>query len=168
MPAITEGELTFAFADGWLAEKYDEWSHYRNQFNSVCGGTKAIDMLAIEPQGCCWLLEVKDYRRHRRTKTINLAEEVARKVRDTLAGLVSAQFHANDAGEMAAARRALRSKGIRVVLHLEQPTKPSRLFPRAIDPADIRQRLRQLIKAIDPHPLVVETTRMGRIPWEVT
>ena len=168
MPAITEGDLIFTFANGWSAEKYDGWSHYRNQFMSTCGGTKAMDVLAMEPQGCCWLVEVKDYRRHRRTKTIHLAEEVAKKVRDTLAGLVSARFHANDAGEMDAAKRALRSTNIRVVLHLEQTTKPSGLFPRAIDPADVLQRLKQLIKAIDPHPRVVESARMASIPWEVS
>src|SRR4051794_2937044 len=106
MPAITEGKLTFNFPVGWLAEKYDDWAHYRNQFIKVCSGTKAVDVLAVQAGTCCWLLEIKDYRRYRRTKTINLAEEVAGKVRDTLAGLVSAQLRANDASEMAAARRA--------------------------------------------------------------
>ena len=51
-------------------------------------------------------------------------------------------------------RQALRAKNLKVVLHLEQPAKHSTLFPRAINPAAVLQRLKQLIKAIDPHPRV--------------
>jgi hypothetical protein len=168
MPEITVDELRFTFPDGWNVSKYDDWSHYRNQFIKVCVGVKAIDVLALEGVECCWLLEVKDYRKHVRTKTIDLAEEVAEKARDTLAGLVGAQFRANDDEEKNAARQALRAKNLQVVLHLEQPAKHSKLFPRAIDPAAVQQRLKQLLKAIDPHPRVVEKARMAGIPWSVT
>lgn len=168
MPSITEGKLKFDFPDDWEVSKYDEWSYYRNQFIRTCGGTKAIDILALEPKACCWLLEVKDYREYVRTKTIDLADEIAAKVRDTLAGLVGAQFQANEAEEKKAASQALRSRFLRVVLHLEQPTKHSKLFPRAISPAAVLQRLKQLIKPIDPHPRVVEKASMAGIPWTVT
>ncbi len=168
MPTITEGKLTFAFHDEWNVSKYDDWGHYRNQFIRVCGGVKAVDVLALEPQECCWLLEIKDYREHVRTKTIDLADEVAEKVRDTLAGLVGTQFCANDEGEKNSARQALRAKNLKVVLHLEQPAKHSTLFPRAINPAAVLQRLKQLIEAIDPHPRVVEKASMAGIPWTVT
>ena len=128
MPPITEGRLTFGFPDGWRAAKFDEWSFYRNQFQKVgnvsiscsdqkcegelrcvkCGktrvaGIKAIDILAVETGSQCWLIEIKDYRREPRTKTIDLADEVALKVRDTLAALVAAQVNANDADEKAMA-----------------------------------------------------------------
>jgi len=168
MPTISEGDLTFTFPTNWSAWKYDDWAHYRRQFTKVCVGVKAMDVLALEPNGCCWLVEVKDYRQHPRTKTINLADEVAEKLRDTLAGLVSARFRANDENEREAARLALESTDIRVVLHLEQPEKPSRLYPRAINRANVLQRLKQLIKAIDPHPRVVEKSSMVGIPWNVT
>ncbi|HQR41459.1 MAG TPA: hypothetical protein PLX97_02220, partial [Gemmatales bacterium] len=135
---------------------------------AICGGSKAIDILALEASSCCWLLEVKDYRQHRRTKTINISDEIAAKVRDTLAALAGAQHHANDQEEKNMARRALRSGSIRVVLHLEQPTKSSKLFPRAIEPVDVTQRLKQLLKPIDPHPKVVELSSMAGIPWEVS
>jgi len=42
---IQEGCLLFKFPDDTIASKYDEWAFYRNQFNNVCGGTKAIDIL---------------------------------------------------------------------------------------------------------------------------
>jgi hypothetical protein len=168
MPAITEGKLTFTFPEGWQISKYDDWAHYREHFIKVCEGTKAMDIVALEPGACCWLLEVKDYREHRRTKTIDLADEVSEKVRDTVAGLVAAQFCANDADEKAFARKALRATGLRVVLHLEQPAKHSKLFPRAINPTNVRQRLKQLLKSIAPHPRVVEVAEMAGIPWTVT
>lgn len=168
MPSITEAALEFTFVDGWEVSRYDNWSHYRERFIKVCSGVKAVDILAVEAKKCCWLLEVKDYRRHQRTKAIDLADEVAEKVRDTLAGLVASQFRAADGVEKNAARQALRANRLAVVLHLEQPTKPSKLFPRSIDPAKVLQRLKQLIKSIDPHPRVVELSRMEGIPWKVT
>ena len=167
MPTVTEGKLRFTFPDGWNVSKYDDWLHYRNQLIKVCDGMKAIDVLALEPKGCCWLLEIKDYREHVRTKAIGLAEELAEKARDTLAGLVAAQFCANDDSEKNLARQALRSTRLRLVLHLEQPKSHSKLFPRVIDPAIVLQRLKQLVKAIDAHPLVVETATMRNLPWSV-
>jgi hypothetical protein len=76
--------------------------------------------------------------------------------------------NANDADEKATAVTALRCPRLRVVLHLEQPAKHSTLFPRAIDPANVQQRLKQLIKAIDPHPLVIEMGRMNGVAWTVS
>ena len=168
MPSITEGALTFQFPDGWQITKFDTWSFYRNQFQKVCGGAKAIDMLAIASNRCVWAIEVKDYRGHPRTKTIELTDEVAYKVRDSLAALVAARINANDPEEKAMSNAALACNRIRVVLHLEQPAKHSKLFPRAIDPAQVTQKLRQLLKAIDPHPQVVAIGRLGDVGWSVT
>jgi hypothetical protein len=100
MPSITEGDLTFDFSAGWEIAKLDDWSFYRNQFQRVCKGTKAVDILAIEPGlGCVWCIEVKDYRRNRRSKSLSVAEEIACKVRDSLAMLAAARVNANDAVE---------------------------------------------------------------------
>ena len=149
---IIEGQLTFSFTEP-NATKYDEWSFYRNQFNAVCGGTKAVDLLYLEQQNT-------------RTKTIDLADEIALKVRDTLAGLVAAQVNANEQIERDFAKEALKKKRIRVVLHLEQPIHTSRLFPRAINPADVKLKLRQKVRAIDTHPLVVD--QKNKMLWSVT
>ena len=164
---IHEGRLTFRFPDDALASKYDEWGHYRRQFNSAFGGTKAVDILYSEGR-VAWLIEVKDYREHRRTKTIVLADEVAIKVRDSLVGLVSAKFNANDPDERKVAREILKGVQLRVVLHLEQPEKHSRLRPRAIDPAAVSQKLRGLLKPVDPHPCVVSQDSLkGEMTWTV-
>ena len=86
MTEIREGALTFSFPDQCEAGKYDDWSFYRNQFQSVAGGSKAVDILCLA-DGVAWLVEIKDYRQHPRTKPSDLCDEVARKVRDTLSGL---------------------------------------------------------------------------------
>lgn len=168
MPVIVEGQLAFHFPEDWQASKLDQWSFYRNQFANVCGGAKAIDILAIAPgRASIWQIEVKDYRQHPRTKVINLADEVAQKVRDSLAALVAAKANANTDHEKELAALALQCSKVRVVLHLEQPAKPSKLFPKSIDSAKVEQELKRLIKAIDPHPLVVETGRMRSCQWSV-
>ncbi|MFC4159826.1 hypothetical protein [Chitinimonas lacunae] len=166
MVEIEEGLLVFRF-DTALAGKYDDWSFYRNQFNSAFGGTKAVDMICLDSTAV-WLIEVKDYRGHTRTKPTDLGDEVAAKVRDTLAGLLAARFNANDSEEKKLAKAVAQRKELRVVLHLEQPAKHSKLRRRAIEPADVQQKLRQLLKAVDPHPRVVErATTRAEMPWMV-
>jgi hypothetical protein len=169
MPSLLEGSLRFDFVNEWDVSKPDGWSFYRNQFQQIVSGTKAIDILAIEPTGTAvWCIEVKDYRDHPRTKTVGVAEETAAKVRDSLALFAAARFNANDAGEKASSTRALTANHIRVVLHLEQREKPSKLFPRKIDLANVQQRLRQLVKSVDPHACVRESSDMQGCPWGVS
>ncbi|MCP4696097.1 MAG: hypothetical protein GY862_04510 [Gammaproteobacteria bacterium] len=167
MPSLAEGKLRFEFPNDWRAEKFDEWSFYRNQFQNVCGGAKAVDVLALDPEQCVWMIEIKDYRRHRREKMMDLAMDAACKVRDSLAAIIAADKNANDRDEKRMAGRVLASRKLRVILHLEQPVKPSKLFPRAIDPANIEQKLKQLLKAIDAHPQVLDMARMHNVAWVV-
>lgn len=63
---------------------------------------------------------------------------------------------------------ALACNRICVVLHLEQPKHHSKLFPRVYIPANVKQSLKQLLKAIDPHPQVMETGSLGNSGWSVT
>lgn len=101
---ITEGVLNFDFQtdDGALLSKYDEWRFYRHHFCKIAEGIKAVDFIYIDKsQRCTWLIEVKDYR-HPQTEKIKpseLADAVALKVRDTLAGLVAAKYNAIDVNE---------------------------------------------------------------------
>jgi len=165
MLSLTEGKLRFNFPLGWEATQYDDWAFYENQFQDSCCGNKAVDFLAFQPQADeLWLIEVKDYRLHRRTKTIHVWDEMAIKARDTLAGLVATK--ANGAlPDRPWATHALRKAKLKFVLHLEQPVQHSKLFPRTLDPSKIQQKLRQLIKPIDAHPRVVELQNMVHVPW---
>lgn len=168
MTVLQEGRLRFSFPAGTLASKYDDWAHYRQEFNSAFGGTKAMDLLVADDE-VSWLIEVKDYRLHARTKPVDLAEEVALKVRDTLAGLVSAKFQNHDRDARVVARKVLAGKRLRIVLHLEQPARHSRLRPRAIDPAAVKKKLQGLLRALDAHPAVVDQHSLkADMRWNVT
>lgn len=168
MTTIHVDGLNFHFPKKWVASKYDEWSFYRNQFFKMWNGIKSLDLLAFDPEKTGWLIEVKDYRQHQRTKVIDLADEVAQKVFDTLAALPPARLNATDAVEQKMAEKMLAAKKYRIVLHLEQPLKHSKLRPRAINPADVQQKLKQLLKPIDAHPFVAEIAAMGTLEWTVT
>ncbi|MBI4322293.1 MAG: hypothetical protein HY675_27685 [Chloroflexi bacterium] len=170
MPTLREGSLVCTFPDDWEVTKYDDWAFYRNQFANCCCGNKAVDFLAHDPiDRTLWLIELKDYRQFRRTKDVKVSlwEEIALKARDTLAGLFAAKVDNTHAEQLYAAR-ALGVTRLRVVLHLEQPRTHSRLFPRAYDPADVQQKLKQMLKPIDAHPMVIELSEMGTVPWSAT
>lgn len=168
MITVSEGKHTLQFPDGWLVEHYDRWPFYRNQFQSSCGGNKGADFLALEPDGeTFWLIEIKNYDHQDRNKELELWNEIALKSRDTLAGLVATWFNGVDPHRQYA-RRYLRARKLRIVFHLEQPAKPSRLFPRAFDLANVQLKLRQTVRPLDPHALVVDKQQMGRVPWTVT
>lgn len=168
MPVVDVDGLRFDFPDGWSPSKCDDWSFYRNQWSRMWNGIKSIDLLAVDHEKTVWLIEVKDYRAHARTKTIDLAEEVAHKAFDTLAAMLPAKLSANDGDESGMAGAVLAAKKLRVVLHIEQPKKHSALRPRAINPLDVQQDLRRLVKPIDAHPFVAESSRMGSLTWKVT
>ncbi|WP_437826262.1 hypothetical protein [Sorangium sp. So ce1153] len=167
MPTVAVDGLDFDFPSTWRASKYDDWQFYRKQFSAMRDGIKSVDLLAVDPDRTAWLIEVKDYRAHERTKPSELDDEVARKVFDTLAAMLPAKINASDAEEAKMATAVLGARKLRVVLHLEQPRKHSTLRPRAINPADVQQALRRLLKPIDAHPVVAETGRMGSLGWRV-
>lgn len=168
MTVLIEGRLRFEFGTSCLAEKYDDWSFFRNQFQNTCGGAKAVDMVCVAAN-TCWLIEIKDYRLHKRTKPQDLGDEVSIKVRDTLAGLMAAKMNANQATEKHFAKKATSSKWLKVVLHLEQPEKHSKLRPHAIDPAAVKQSLKRQLRAIDAHPSIVnQNTLSANMTWTVT
>ncbi len=167
MQSFQVDSLTFHFSHSWQVSKYDEWAFYRDQFIEIGDRIKAVDLIAIENR-VVWLIEAKDYRYHRRTKTIGIADEVAEKVFCTLAAMLPAKINASDPSEKNFAKDVCNGQKLRIVLHLEQPVKHSKLFPRAFDPTKVQLKLRTRVKPIDPHPKVVESANMQRLAWTVT
>ena len=104
-----------------------------------------------------------------RSKPIDLADEIALKVRDTLAGLVATRINATNSNEKDFSKAFLQKRCIRIILHLEQPTSTSRLRPHAINIRDVQDKLRQKLKAIDPHPKVtcISSLSQNNLPWTV-
>ncbi len=168
MTIIAADTLNFTFDAQWAVSKYDDWVFYKSQFQSTCGGgVKAVDLIAHDPARTAWFIEVKDYRMHARTKIADLADEVASKAFDTLAGLLPAQIGSSEPAERAYAKAITNAKKIRLVLHVEQPRRHSTLFPRVISLPDVQIKLRSLVRAIDAHAIVCEKTDLSKVSWSV-
>ena len=165
MTAFAEGDLVFTFPEGANVGKVDAWAFYRRPFSRI-QGSKAVDFVCVHERKC-WLIEVKDYRRHPRVNTPEIWEEVAHKARDTLACLAAAHVNATVAAEKDLARDALQATAWRVALHLEQRRVKSRLYPGRSFAADLRTKLKGVLKSIDPHPVVASMSN-PRGPWSVT
>ncbi|QXP86590.1 hypothetical protein [Methylococcus capsulatus] len=163
MTTLQVENLTFEFPVSWQASKYDDWSFYRNQFVKQRDGIGAVDILAKAPCGTAYLIEVKDYRHPDTEKPSDLPQSLANKVLMTLAALLPARLNSNEAQERAMARAILTCKKLRVVAHVELP----RRHMPVIDPADLKQKLAQLLRAVDAHPKVVSTHQMHGISWRV-
>lgn len=165
-----EGALTFSFPDGWVVLKFDECNFHTKRWNSFARGSKAVDFIACYNDGVVWLIEVKDYRTGPRTKTIDLFDEVATKVRDSLAGLKVLALRESDSLDRDTAKLLL--KGcvcFRVVLHIEQPKQHSKLFPQTIDWKSAKDQIRRTMRTIDPHCLVGDRVMLnGQVGWSVT
>jgi hypothetical protein len=155
--------LTFTFPDGWQAGKYDEWSFYRNQFVKQGDGIKAVDAVVMGPENQAFLIEVKDYRHPDTEKPSQLPDAIANKVLCTLAALLPAKLKANVPAEQQLAAAILGCASLRVIAHIEQP----RRHRPAVDLADIKQKLRKLLRAVDAHPNVVSMNSMDGIAWSV-
>lgn len=159
MVAIVEGHYTYQFPPGWTATKYDQDTFYIKKFQRVglvedgSKGVKAVDVLAFGDDSELWLIEQKDYTGGgAQIKAGELLTAMAEKVVGTLACLVAARINGQrDSASQLLADQALKKTKIRCVLHVEQPTKLSKLFPQVIDPKTARDKLRRALGAIDSH-----------------
>lgn len=163
MPTLNVDGLNFTFPRTWQASKYDEWSFYREQFAKQGNGIKAIDVLALSDAGQAFLIEVKDYRHPEAEKPSQLPEVIATKVLHTLAAMLPAKLHGNDPAEQQLAASILTCASLKVIAHIEQPRK----HRPVVDLADIKQKLRQLLRAVDAHPKIVSMANMGGLDWTV-
>lgn len=133
-----------------------------------------MDFLAYDPNGqTLWLIEVKDYQKHTRSKEIDIADEIAQKTRDVLAMLPAAKIRDNGVSSQQNLqigdfwKKASEALDIRVVLHCELPPSPSKLFPGVKDSANIQTKLRQKLRCIDPHSLFTNRSFCHALPWSV-
>lgn len=166
MTTITEKRLTFAFPEDYYVTKYDEWEHYKifqnscnlrnkidtnekgkngiNQSVDDDNGSSGVDIIALH-ESTLWLIEIKDYYRlglepnaqSIDKKLSDLPYLIARKIRDSLAGLVSAKFKAEKQEEKDFSRLALDCNEIKIVLHIEMPSIRSKLYPSSSDLANL-------------------------------
>lgn len=156
-------DMRFDFPPGWLAEQYDARnSFYRRQRFEGIDKSKAVDIVAVNPSKReLWLIEVKDFRAFPKRDTQDIIGIFIQKIRDTLAGILTAAFRENGFY-----KTAIRQEHVRVVFHLEQPEKPSKLRPQLIEHVNGMIKLRQRIRAIDPHAILCDM-KTPNIPWTV-
>lgn len=163
MPPLNVDGLMFTFPAGWKMDKYDNWSFYRNQFSRQNDNIKAVDVLAVSPNQAAYLIEVKDYRHPDTEKPSDLPQAIAKKVLDTLAAMLPAKLLANTPDEQQLAAAILSCRSLHVVAHIEQPAR----HQPVIDPADLKQKLRRLLKAVDPHLKITSINNMSGFAWIV-
>lgn len=93
---LTEQNITFIFEDNhWVdVRDFDKTNPDYNKIEKL-NGTKAIDIIGYHRERGIFLIEVKDFRRHRienkeRIIKLELFEEVGQKVKDSLACILAA------------------------------------------------------------------------------
>jgi len=176
VPSIWVENLRFDIQANFDGQKYDDWVHHR-QVLQPQGSYKAVDLVVARFQQAppaVWLVEAKDFRVIRNppepSNLKGLAETMAKKVEDTLRGLADAAGAAEQENEKGLAIRAMNAQSRRIVLHLEPHAGPhSSLFPTKFS-ASVHQKLKQLVRQIDPKPLVLNIANTGRagVPWGVS
>jgi hypothetical protein len=175
MATLLVDSLRFTFLPSIEAQKYDDSQHYRTVWQLQ--GRTAVDIVAMKMAAVpdrVWLIEAKDFRVVRGvpkpSNVQGLAQTIATNVADTLAGLEHAAANAIDPDEKEYATRATSAGQTRIVLHLEPHSGPhTKLFPANFS-SGVLQKLKQLVKGIDPNPLVlnIANTTMARVPWAVS
>lgn len=165
MTTLNIDGLIFTFPANWQASKYDDWDFYQKEFKRQ-NGIKAMDVVALSSENVAFFIEVKDYRNPRAVfpKPSELAQTIATKVVDTLAALLPAKLNAVEPHEKSMAVDILNCNSLQIFLHIEQPQNKSYI----IDLADIQQKLKQRLRAIDKNPKVVSMNKMANLPWIVT
>ena len=171
MTIIKEKRLTFTFPEDYRATKYDNWEHYEI-FQNSCNlrnkidtnekgkngidqsvdndsGSSGVDIIALH-ESTLWLIEIKDYYQLEfepnsqsiDEKLSDLPYLIARKIRDSLAGLVYAKFKAEKQEEKDFAHSALNCNEIKIVLHIEMPSSISKLSPSSLDIASLKVKFK--------------------------
>ena len=149
MTTLAEGAVTFSFHDSWIVLHYDQL-RYVKKLTNLGGSNKAVDIAAFDPAtGTLWLIEVKDYRTHPREKPQDIVNELAVKVRDSLAGLVILRVRAGGGYQDRIHTILSGVSLVRIVLHVEQRALPSRLHPYVLNPKTINDLMRRALKRVD-------------------
>ena len=164
---FNEGSLQFTFDASWNVFKYDDTPDYRKGIGAL-PETKAVDFIGVQ-RHVLFFIEIKDFRGHRienqdRLLKGHLAIEIGQKVRDSIAGLVSAHRAASNQDAFSPYVRPLFNLDdeIRVIVWIEQDLpnyNPKREKARkSVEGNVFKQKLRWftsrvLVSNVDNNPL---------------
>lgn len=122
-----EGCLRFEFGERWQIIKYDDSPMYRKGIGRL-DESKAVDFIAAHKNRTLYFVEVKDFRgceieQKERLRSGKLDYEVARKVRDSIAGLIGAHRNASEPESLSRYVDLLvnHDRDVKVVLWMEGP-----------------------------------------------
>lgn len=161
MKKIDIDGMTFNFPENFDISKYDDWIFYRNHFSKQMSGLKGVDAIAVSDKNSAYLIEVKDYRHPDTVKPSELPDAIAKKVIFTLAAMLPASLNARIVSEKSLASKVLNCQSIQVVAHIEMPQS----HRPVVSLADIKQKLKIRLRAIDAHPKIVSHDKMQNLPW---
>lgn len=163
-----ESNIDFEFDSGCDAIQYDDTAWYRKHFQGL-EDSAAVDFVVVCGD-TTWLLEVKDFTQNNPDRAKGqLWDIVARKVRDTLAGILAGAVRANVALEQSTLDRARKQPKLRVVFHYETPKHPGRLFRNIELRANPQQKLQRVLRSVDGKALVLDTSSTpDSVPWSAT
>lgn len=138
-------------------------------------GAKVVDVVANEvTRPAVWLIEAKDFRiitnPPNPANVAGLAPTVEAKVRQSLASLPVVAGKGNSSASVHASKAVVIGQW-KVVLHLEPYPRGgshSHLFPAGFA-AIVHQKLKQLVRDLDPAPLVLDIARTpaSGVPWTI-
>jgi hypothetical protein len=171
MLSFDEQKQKFTFDDGrWWVVKYDKHRDYRERIAKL-DGTKAVDFVGLQDgeDGVLYWIEVKDFRGYRiqnkdRLSGAGLAQEVAEKVRDSLAGVVAAYRTSAEPEEWKPFVRALSRKAssVHVLLWLEEDAIRRPPGRRGNDAQVLSQKIKQKLRWLAARVFVAGQTLGGR------
>jgi hypothetical protein len=172
MIRLEEGAFHYEFPNGWEAMKWDATDFHQKRFQSFGGSSKAAEFAAYSTASTdkeLWLIECKDFRPNGRSKTIELADEIAQKFKATLAGLVCAR-NDEEEGMRRFARMALKKTAIRCAVHWEHPiSRPHRLWPAGTTRPNEQLKLRQRLAVADAEAILGNKDQINSVmAWKVS
>lgn len=152
----------FRFPEGWRAEKFDEWRH----FKAVSGyGIQGCDIAAVNSEEL-WLIEVKDYTYPGAREPKDLDKTIARKAVGTLALLSALARSQNESDAQQLSRNSQACTKIILTLHIE-PNTARRARNTAGPYTALQQNLRRVAKKLNLAHSVVTSTQLPapNVPW---
>ena len=173
MSTVAVERLEFGFAPSVAPFQYER----RGQnVHAWLPGASVVDVVAHDTRAAeiAWYIEAKDYRvittPPEPSKLAELPETIRKKVQGTLDSLPVVAAASADPAAASHARRVLDAHTRRVVLHLEPhpPDGAHRALFAGLE-ANVLPRRKQLLREVDPDPLVLNIARTPRagVPWTV-
>lgn len=161
--SLREGELEFIFPTNMQVWRVDDSPHYRKYLTSW----KAVDFVITDRESQqSWWVEVKDYSKFKRRKTIDLVDEIKQKVAGTAITAVATQLRASKHEDRAHAEKTITSQQMGFILQLEQPKHRSKMFPKTIHQQDLREKLKRELRFITTSVIVTSVVaKHSRVPW---